>query len=74
MQNVSILNEAKTEPTVRPQPVEPNIVLNLAIGFILSLVMGLGIAFVLEYLDDTIKTEEDVISGYSDFGHDHTGK
>lgn len=60
VQNVSILNEAKTEPTVRPQPVEPNIVLNLAIGFILSLMMGLGISFVLEYLDDTIKSEEDV--------------
>lgn len=60
VQNVSILNEAKTEPTVRPQPVEPNIVLNLAIGFVLSLMMGLGIAFVLEYLDDTIKSEEDV--------------
>ncbi|MFI2857095.1 YveK family protein [Paenibacillus sp. JSM ZJ436] len=60
VQNVSILNEAKTEPAVRPSPVEPNIVLNMAIGFILSLMIGIGLAFVLEYLDDTIKSEEDV--------------
>lgn len=60
VQNVSILNEAKTEPTVRPQPVEPNILLNIVIGFMVSLLLGLGISFVLEYLDDTIKTEEDV--------------
>ncbi|MBD7970562.1 YveK family protein [Paenibacillus gallinarum] len=60
VQNVSILNEAKTEPSVRPQPVEPNITLNLMIGFIVSLMAGVGLSFVLEYLDDTIKTEEDV--------------
>ncbi|WP_054957477.1 YveK family protein [Paenibacillus dakarensis] len=60
VQNVSILNEAKTEPLVRPQPVEPNIILNLMIGFVVSLMLGVGLTFVLEYLDDTIKTEEDV--------------
>lgn len=60
VQNVSILNEAKTEPVVRPQPVEPNLLLNMVIGFVVSLMLGIGLSFVLEYLDDTIKTEEDV--------------
>ncbi|WP_082452035.1 YveK family protein [Paenibacillus ihuae] len=60
VQNVSILNEAKLNPTVAPGPVEPNVVMNLAIAFIVSLMIGLGIAFLLEYMDDTLKTEEDI--------------
>lgn len=60
VQNVSILNEAKTEPDNRPQPVEPNIVLNLAIALVVSMMLGLGLSFLLEFMDDTIKTEEDV--------------
>ncbi|AIQ54444.1 YveK family protein [Paenibacillus sp. FSL R7-0331] len=60
VQNVSILNEAKLNPPVEPGPVEPNVVMNLAIAFIVSLMIGLGIAFLLEYLDDTLKTEEDI--------------
>lgn len=60
VENVSILNEAKVNPTVKPSPVEPNIVMNLAIAFIVSLMIGLGIAFLLEYMDDTIKTEADI--------------
>ncbi|MBY0013615.1 YveK family protein [Paenibacillus typhae] len=60
VQNVSILNEAKLNPPVEPGPVEPNVVMNMAIAFIVSLMIGLGIAFLLEYLDDTLKTEEDI--------------
>ncbi|WP_150269451.1 YveK family protein [Paenibacillus tepidiphilus] len=60
VENVSILNEAKLNPDVEPGPVEPNVVMNLAIAFIVSLMIGLGIAFLLEYLDDTIKTEADI--------------
>jgi len=60
VENVSILNRAKTDPPVRPKPVEPNILLNMVIGFVIALMIGLGISFLLEYLDDTIKTEEDV--------------
>lgn len=60
VQNVSILNEAKLNPSVEPGPVEPNVVMNLAIAFIVSLMIGLGIAFLLEYMDDTLKTEEDI--------------
>ncbi|MDQ0196260.1 YveK family protein [Paenibacillus wynnii] len=60
VQNVSILNEAKVNPPIAPGPVEPNVVLNLAIAFIVSVMIGLGISFLLEYLDDTLKTEADI--------------
>ncbi len=56
--NVSILNEAL--PNANPEPVKPKPLLNILISFIVSFMMGLGIAFLLEYLDDTIKSEEDV--------------
>lgn len=60
VENVSILNSAKVDPPVRPNPVEPNIMLNMAIAFVVSLMIGLGLALLLEYLDDTVKSEEDV--------------
>ena len=60
VQNVTVLNEAKTDPDVRPQPVAPNIPLNLAIAFVVALMIGLGVSFLLEFMDDTIKTEADI--------------
>jgi capsular polysaccharide biosynthesis protein len=57
--NVTILNEAKLNAT--PAPVRPNPMLNIAIGLMLSLMLGVGISFLLEYLDDSIKSEEDVL-------------
>jgi capsular polysaccharide biosynthesis protein len=56
--NVMILNEAKLSDI--PAPVKPNPKLNIAISFVVSLMCALGLVFLLEYLDDTIKTEEDV--------------
>lgn len=56
--NVSLLNEAK--PMDKPIPVKPNVKLNIAISFVVSLMIAVGLSFLLEYLDDTIKTEEDV--------------
>ncbi|WP_010276911.1 YveK family protein [Paenibacillus senegalensis] len=56
--NVSILNEAKVQD--HPTPVSPNPPLNLAVSFVVSLMIALGLIFLLEYLDDTIKTENDV--------------
>ncbi|MNZ61567.1 Capsular polysaccharide type 8 biosynthesis protein cap8A [compost metagenome] len=60
VENVSILNEAKVNPLIEPRPVEPNVLMNMAIAFIVSLMIGLGIAFLLEYMDDTLKTEADI--------------
>ena len=42
------------------QPFEPNMRSQLRWAFVLSLALGIGIAILLEYLDDTIKTPEDV--------------
>lgn len=56
--NVSILNKA--EPTKRPKPVEPNPMLNMLIAFVVSSMIAAGIVFLLDYLDDTLKTEEDI--------------
>jgi len=56
--NVSLLNEA--QPQDDPVPVKPNKKLNIAISFVVALMIGVGIAFLLEYFDDTIKTEEDI--------------
>lgn len=41
-------------------PVSPNNKLNMAIGFLLGLMISVGIAFLLEFADKTIKTESDV--------------
>ncbi|MCX8107192.1 MAG: polysaccharide biosynthesis tyrosine autokinase, partial [Verrucomicrobiae bacterium] len=40
--------------------VRPNIVLNITLGAIVGLVMGVGLAFFIEYLDTSVKTIDDV--------------
>lgn len=42
------------------KPVSPNTNLNMALAFVLGLMVCTGLAFVLEHLDYTIKTAEDV--------------
>ncbi|MBR7552539.1 YveK family protein [Allobacillus sp. GCM10007491] len=56
--NVSILSAAVVGDN--PAPVSPNVTLNIAIAFVLGVMVGVGLAFLLEYLDTTIKTEEDI--------------
>ena len=56
--NVSILSTA--ELGENPSPVSPKPMLNMAIAFVVGLMVGVGVAFLLEYLDNTIKTEQDV--------------
>lgn len=54
--NLSIIDNA-----VAPEhPSKPNKKLNVAIAFILGFMVSLGIVFVIEYMDKTIKTEDDV--------------
>ncbi|MFF2890557.1 YveK family protein [Paenibacillus sp. NPDC057967] len=59
VENVSILNEA--DVNANPGPVSPNVKLNIAIAFVVSLMLSVGFVFLIEYLDDTIKTEKDVL-------------
>ncbi|MES2596107.1 MAG: polysaccharide biosynthesis tyrosine autokinase [Verrucomicrobiota bacterium] len=49
---------AKAEAEGRPA--KPNISLNLALGGVLGLMFGLGLAFFLEYMDTTVKSLDDV--------------
>ncbi|MBX4270572.1 YveK family protein [Clostridium estertheticum] len=42
------------------KPISPNKKLNLVIGLFLGLMLSLGVVFLLEYMDNTIKTESDV--------------
>jgi capsular exopolysaccharide synthesis family protein len=41
-------------------PVKPNKPVNIALGLIFGLVMGVGLAFFIEYLDTSVKTIDDV--------------
>lgn len=47
-------------PQVPGAPVGPNRLRTILIGFFVSLVAGVGLVFFLEYLDNTVKTVEDV--------------
>ena len=54
--NVSILDKA----IINPAPVEPNPTLNISIGLLIGLMAGVGTAFLLDYLDNTLKSEQDI--------------
>jgi polysaccharide biosynthesis transport protein len=43
-----------------PRPEYPKVKLNLALGIIVGLVVGIGLAFFIEYLDTSVKTIDDV--------------
>ncbi len=48
----------QAEPEGRPA--KPNVPLNLAVGGVLGLMFGIGLAFFLEYMDTTVKSLDDV--------------
>lgn len=56
--NVNILSLAVNTKDI--SPVKPNPILNIGIAAIIGLMIGIGITFLLEYLDTTVKTEQDV--------------
>lgn len=56
--NVSVL--AKAEINDNPTPVKPNPIMNIAIAVVVGLMAGIGLAFLLEFLDTTIKDEDDI--------------
>jgi len=54
--SVSIVDTAVTPDN----PVKPNKKLNILIAFVVGLMAAVGIVFLLEYLDNTLKTSSDV--------------
>src|SRR5699024_7600105 len=51
--NVKILTEAMTAED--PSPVEPRPQLNIAIALVLGVMIGVGVAFLIEYLDTKVR-------------------
>ena len=58
IENVSVIDRAIVPDT----PFKPRPFLNMAIGTVLGAMLALGLVFLLEYLDNTIKTPDDVQS------------
>ncbi|NRD76340.1 capsular biosynthesis protein [Bacillus sp. BRMEA1] len=56
--NVSIL--AKAELKENPVPVKPKRSLNIAVGIVLGLLGGIILSFLLDFMDNTLKDEQDV--------------
>src|ERR1041384_1323600 len=50
-----------TDPAFpNPEAVRPKKGLNIALGVIIGLIVGVGLAFFIEYLDTSVKTIDDV--------------
>lgn len=56
--NVSIL--AKATVAEDQSPIKPQPVMNVAIAIVVGLMAAVGLAFLLEYFDSTIKNEQDI--------------
>lgn len=56
--NISIL--AKADVSENPSPIKPRPLLNVVIAIVVGLMAGVGLAFLLEYLNSTIKNEQDI--------------
>ena len=54
--NIEIINQAQLPLS----PIKPNKKKNLGMGLLLGFLLGVGLTFLLDYLDQTIKDEEDV--------------
>jgi polysaccharide biosynthesis transport protein len=58
MPRVAVSVKQVAEPSAFPA--RPRVGLNLALGGLIGLVLGVGLAFFIEYLDTSVKTMEDV--------------
>jgi polysaccharide biosynthesis transport protein len=53
---VSVVDRARTPGA----PFKPNLPLNIALGLFIGILLGFGTAFAIEWIDDTIKTPDDL--------------
>jgi polysaccharide biosynthesis protein PslE len=61
MDSEKIANVSLIEPARIPlKPAKPNVLLNLLLGFLLGALGGVGLAFLKEYLDDTLEMPDQV--------------
>jgi len=56
VENVQIIDKAEKAKN----PIRPSKRMYLAISFIIGLMLGVGVIFLIEFLDNTIKTPEDI--------------
>ncbi|MGF9775883.1 Wzz/FepE/Etk N-terminal domain-containing protein [Priestia aryabhattai] len=56
--NVSVLSKAVLKEN--SAPVKPNPQMNILIALVIGLMVSIGLAFLLEYLDNTFKNESDI--------------
>lgn len=54
--DIQVMDKAK----LPEKPVTPKKALNIAIAFVIGLMSAVGLTFILEYMDSTMKTEEDI--------------
>lgn len=54
--NITVQNKAVTPTT----PIGPQRTRNILVAFLLSLAAGIGLAFLLDYLDDSVRTSDDI--------------
>lgn len=54
--SIQVMDGAK----IPQKPVKPNKFLNIFAAFIIGIMASVGISFVLEYMDSTVKTEDDI--------------
>ncbi|ADL50659.1 YveK family protein [Clostridium cellulovorans] len=55
-QNIKVIDGAK----IPEEPIKPNKLLNIAIAFFIGMVVSMGLAVLREYMDNTLKVEEDI--------------
>jgi polysaccharide biosynthesis transport protein len=50
-----------TSPAIKPiAPIGPNRTRNILVAFLVSLAAGIGLSFLMDYLDDSIRTSDDI--------------
>lgn len=55
-QNIQVIDNAK----IAEDPIRPRKLLNITMAFFIGLFASVGLAFLLEYMDNTLKTEQDI--------------